>query len=99
MAIERKAPDTIALNDWLTYLSQNSSLSPTPPREGINPFTKKPTTFKPAAGSAFFDTASGRCSVGYEQGTLVANVPGREAIPVLEQIAAYFAASIREMPD
>jgi len=53
--------DGIALEEWLALVSASTAVRLVPPRTGIIPFTKEPIEFKPAAGSAYFDTSVGRC--------------------------------------
>ena len=63
----------------------------------MNPFTKKPTTFKPAPGTAIFTTASGACSITFQDGSLSAVVTDEEAMAFIEQIAAAFEATITDI--
>ena len=60
----------ISLDEWTAFISSSPMLKPAPPKEGINPFTKKPALFHPAPGSAYFEGAGGRCSLGFNQGTI-----------------------------
>jgi hypothetical protein len=39
-------PPGIDRDRWLALIALDSRLSPVPPREGINPFTRKPTIFR-----------------------------------------------------
>jgi len=60
----------ISLDEWTAFISSSPMLKPAPSKEGINPFTKKPTLFHPAPGSAYFDGTGGRCSLGFNAGTI-----------------------------
>src|ERR1700744_5295804 len=43
---------TAERNAWVALISAHSSLAPVTPRQGINPFTRKPHSFEARADSA-----------------------------------------------
>jgi hypothetical protein len=47
-------PDPPGINNghWIEMIREHPNLGPVPPREGINPFTRKPTVFHAPADSA-----------------------------------------------
>jgi hypothetical protein len=47
-------PDPPGINNaqWIEMIHEHPSLEPVPPREGINPFTRKPTVYPAPADSA-----------------------------------------------
>lgn len=84
-AISRESP--IPLEEWLAYVAASEKVELTPPRTGINPFTRQPTEFYPAAGSAFVLITGNRCSIAFDAGTLRVDVTDDEMKPVAEEIA------------
>ena len=40
-------PPGISRQRWIDLIHEHPNLAPVPPREGINPFTKEPMTFRP----------------------------------------------------
>jgi hypothetical protein len=46
-SIETTDSDTAFREAWIALIGAHSSLTPIPPREGINPFTRKPLRFVP----------------------------------------------------
>src|SRR2546423_1084479 len=85
----------IPLDEWLSHVSRSSVLELAPSRQGINPFTRQPTVFKPAAGAASFQNNSGRCSIEYKSGELIVFAMGADAMPILMEIARSLGANIR----
>lgn len=96
--VARQPPSQISLDDWLQYISSSPILRKAQPRSGINPFTKKPTEFKPALGAAVFTTGFGECSIVFHLGVLSAEVSDPEAMGLIEQIAADLNATVSESP-
>jgi hypothetical protein len=88
------SPQGITLDEWLAYVAQSDVVQLVPPTKGVNPFTKQPIEFKPRAGSAFFETPLGQCSIAYKNGTLVVSDAGEEAVPVLKTVASALNAML-----
>jgi hypothetical protein len=85
----------IPLEEWVDYATRSEIIKLTPPRTGINPFTKKPVLFHPQAGSASLITANGECPITYKSGELIANAPDASAIRVIEDVAKSMNAAVR----
>lgn len=92
--VRQSAAGGIALQEWLSYVSTSSILHLVPPQDGINPFTKQPAEFKPAAGSAYFDTPAGRYRVRYRSGTLTIRGVGDDAQAIAKDIASALGATV-----
>jgi hypothetical protein len=98
VVITRTSCDGIPLDEWLKAISESPGLLPVPPREGINPFTRTPAMFHAAPGNVYFDGPGGKCTIHYQNGQLLADVPDPEALVRLEGIAARLNATITELP-
>jgi hypothetical protein len=85
----------IPLEEWVDYATRSENIKLTPPRSGINPFTKKPALFHPAAGSASLITTSGECPITYKSGELIADAPDATARRAIEDVAKSLNAAVR----
>lgn len=94
LTITRSNPGGIPLADWLRYLATSTIVHPVPPREGINPFTKQATVFKPPAGAAVFHTARGDCFIEYRDGALLVGGATEHGMAVVREIARAMHAAV-----
>lgn len=94
--IIRRGTGVISLEEWTAYMASSPVLKPVPPREGINPFTKKMTFFHPSPGAANFESVGGRGSIEFRDGTLIASVP-EAAESVVAEIARALGAVVERV--
>ena len=88
----------ISLSEWQAYLSQSTQFHRPPPVHGVNPFTKQPKDYHASPGSVFFVSTSGKCTIEYQEGTLLASVPDEAAMAVVNQIAIDLHATMENSP-
>ena len=94
VTISRGAGVPISLEEWTSYLTASKSLRPAAPREGVNPFTRQPTLFRPAPGAAVLPTPAGDFAIEYRDGVLIATGPVDDGMHVVNEIARELKASV-----
>ncbi len=94
LVIERDERGGIPMAEWEGNLAASSVVVATPPRIGINPFTKVEHVFRAPAGSAGFSTAGGDCSVKYREGKLIVTGATKSALAVVTDIARGLNAAV-----
>lgn len=79
----------------MAYLATSSLARLVPPREGVNPFTKKPTTFHPAPGSATCpgEGSTESCSIRFQNGKLIVTGPTDRCLDSINELAAALGAT------
>jgi hypothetical protein len=94
LSITRDDPGGIPLDEWLQYIAASAVVRPVPPRDGVNPFTKQPTVFRPPAGAAVFRTVGGDCFIEYRDGELLLSGATEHATAVASEIARAMRARV-----